>query len=748
METQQAIDEYTLIEKIGEGGMAEVWRARHRRLGSVAAIKFLLRKLAGDPEFERRFLESMTLQAQLEHQNIVSVRDLTVVDGREGGVMQYIDGESLERRLREQRGPLSLDEIHDISWDVLSALSFAHSRGWIHRDVKPANILLSKDGRTFLTDFGIAKAMQEMPDRLKTGTGVMLGTLEYISPEQILRPKAVDHRADIYGFGCVLYAMLTGSPPWPLDEGTTDFNIQDNHVRVPPPPITQKNPSVSPELERVVRKCMAKDPANRYQSCFELKAALDGAILGTKGPAPVKRPVGRKAVWIAAVAGFLLVVGVAFAWRYWTAAPALVALRLEGSTTVGDELAPRLLEHFLRRRMGGENPRRSQEVVDKDGHIRVKFLAKLPGQSAQSFEVTANGSGNAFTALAGGTTDIGMSSRPVKDEEAKKLSKIGDMKSSASENIVAMDGIAIVVNNGNPSTQLDKAKVREIFAGRITDWGDLPGGTRGPIRCYGRDTKSGTFDSFVALVMDGKKDAIAKSVKIEPTGDAIAQAVSSDAGGIGFTGLAQVKGVRALAISDGAGTVALYPSSFTVSTEDYVLSRRLFLYVPAKTSQLAREFLNFATGPDGQTIVKDVGYVEQSARFEQIPVDPNAPPRYRDHTSGKRRMRINFRFRPNSSDFDNKALADKERARRELEQSNLQRGIVLLGFADSKGDSTEVGRKHNCALSLNRAVAVQKEFEKIGVAAEAYGLCSAMPVADNKTDPGREKNRRVEVWVP
>jgi serine/threonine protein kinase len=289
MQEQTKVGQYVLERKLGEGGMAEVWEARHIHLGSRAAIKFLLPRVAGNRELEDRFLNEGKRQARLQHPNIVAATDFLQVDGRSYLVMQYVEGENLDTKLRQQKGSLARRDVQEISSDVLSALDYAHSLGVVHRDVKPSNILLDKNGRAMLSDFGIALALGE--DHRMTRTGMAVGTPDYMSPEQIVRPKAVDARSDIYSFGCVLYAMLTGRPPFGGD-GATEFYIQDCHVRTPPPPLAHHNPSISPALERVVLQCLEKDPAKRFQSCGLVLSALN-AIPSPGASKVSERKVGQ-----------------------------------------------------------------------------------------------------------------------------------------------------------------------------------------------------------------------------------------------------------------------------------------------------------------------------------------------------------------------------------------------------------------------------------------------------------------------
>jgi serine/threonine protein kinase len=289
MPEQLKVGQYILERKLGEGGMAEVWAARHVHLGSNAAIKFLRAGFAGDPELEERFLNEGKRQARVQHQNIVPALDFVQADGRSYLVMQYVEGENLETRLQQRNGPLKPKEVHSIASDVLSALDYAHSLGVIHRDVKPSNILLEKHGRALLSDFGIALALGD--ERRATRTGTAIGTPEYMSPEQITQPRAVDARSDIYSFGCVLYAMLTGGPPFGIG-GTTEFYVQDCHVHTAPQSPARRNPAISPALARVVLQCLEKDPAKRFQSCGSVMKALDG-ITDLEDPTGTGRQVGQ-----------------------------------------------------------------------------------------------------------------------------------------------------------------------------------------------------------------------------------------------------------------------------------------------------------------------------------------------------------------------------------------------------------------------------------------------------------------------
>jgi phosphate binding protein len=786
MDEQIKIGQYILEREIGAGGMAQVWEARHVRLGTSVAVKFLLPRLAGDPELEDRFLREGMNQSRLRHPNIVSAIDFVQQDGRSYLIMEYVDGESLETRLANQKGPLSIDEAHAISWDVLSALDHAHKNDLVHRDVKPSNILLDTNGRAMITDFGIALALTGGPRLTRTGSAV--GTALYMSPEQILKPREIDARTDIYSFGCVLYAMLSGHPPFG-GEGETDFYIKDCHVRSAPPSLRYWNPSLSEAVEQVVLRCLEKDPNSRYPNCRAVKEALDAAIAGTESSAPVPAPgpstsgirppapprqktltetpaqpkaptpvpvaktvpdepvappPPRKRRWLFFSVLFLLLAGLAAGGWYYITTPSETVLRLEGSTTVGDELAPKMLVAFL----NSEGAKDVAELPANDPKKeRHDVRATLPGQwRPVLFSVLANGSGNAFSALGAGRADAGMSSRPVHDDEVKNLQKIGDMHSALCENVVALDGIAVIVSASNPVRELTRQQIGEIFRGHITDWAAV-GGNPGAINLYGRDEKSGTFDTFATLVLSGDKKAFSPKLKVKDNGDEIADAVTSDSNGIGYVGLAQAqkRTTKALQVSDGPGTESLLPSAFSVATEDYILSRRLYLYTPADATEWTRKFVNFALSQEGQKVVKQVGFVEQTPYFEEVPIPAGASKAYSDRVRNLRRGSVNFRFATNGTDLDTKALADIKRVADALLQNGIRNHVQILGFADSQQPAP--GAPSNMQLSEKRAQVVAERLRAYKIDVEVVGFSSEMPLGDNRTPDGRQKNRRVEVWV-
>ena len=278
---------YVLEEKLGEGGMAEVWRARNPLLNTYAAVKFLVPKLAGNPDIEKRFLGEGKRQAALQHPNIVSAFDFHYIDNRSYLVMKYVHGESLEQRLFNLQIPMSLAEAAAISRDVLSALEYAHSQGVVHRDIKPSNLLIENGGRVQVLDFGIALALGE--ERL-TRIGAAIGTPHYMSPEQIVGARTIDGRSDIYSFGCVLYQMLTQVTPFDATEedGDVEYIVKDKHLHELPVPPSQLNPAIPDYVENVILRCLAKKQAERYDTCAEVLAALTGPQYAP--PFPTRKP--------------------------------------------------------------------------------------------------------------------------------------------------------------------------------------------------------------------------------------------------------------------------------------------------------------------------------------------------------------------------------------------------------------------------------------------------------------------------
>lgn len=269
MKPRDQVRDYILEQRIGAGGVGEVWRARHVRLDKPVAIKVILPHLCQDENIYNRFVQEAIATANLEHPNIISVYDFFSIQDDAFLVMSYIEGGSLQDRLK-RRGRLSLSEALPIARDILGALDFAHQRGIVHRDVKPSNILLSPDSHAYLVDFGIALILGKT--RI-TRFGANIGTPDYMSPEQI-RGTELDHRTDVYSFGCVLYEMLTGRSPFRRSDNDTEFTLMERHMSDLPAPLRTLNSEVDKETEAGVMRALAKDREKRFAGCADMAKAL------------------------------------------------------------------------------------------------------------------------------------------------------------------------------------------------------------------------------------------------------------------------------------------------------------------------------------------------------------------------------------------------------------------------------------------------------------------------------------------
>ena len=275
---------YELGETLGYGGMSEVHKGRDVRLGRDVAVKVLRADLARDPQFQERFRREAQNAAALNHPAIVAVYDTGETKTEYGPlpyiVMEYVDGRTL-RDIVKTQGPLSGKRAMEVMADVCAALDFSHRHGIIHRDVKPANIMITKTGAVKVMDFGIARAIHDGQAAV-TQTAAVIGTAQYLSPEQA-RGEAVDARSDVYAAGCVLFELMTGQPPF---TGDSPVAVAYQHVREEPPSPSSVNPQVTPALDSIVLKAMAKGPANRYQSAAEMRADLVRVLSGQRPSAP------------------------------------------------------------------------------------------------------------------------------------------------------------------------------------------------------------------------------------------------------------------------------------------------------------------------------------------------------------------------------------------------------------------------------------------------------------------------------
>jgi beta-lactam-binding protein with PASTA domain/tRNA A-37 threonylcarbamoyl transferase component Bud32 len=285
MTTPRLLSErYELGEVLGYGGMSEVHRGLDTRLGRDVAIKVLRADLARDPQFQMRFRREAQNAAALNHPAIVAVYDTGEVAAESGTlpyiVMEYVDGQTL-REIVKTTGPMTQQRVIEVMADVCAALDFSHRHNIIHRDVKPANIMINRAGAVKVMDFGIARALGEGQN--VTQTAAVIGTAQYLSPEQA-RGEAVDARSDVYAAGCVLFELLTGDPPF---TGDTPVAVAYQHVREDPRRPSDINPSIPAALDAVVLKALSKNPLNRYQSAAEMRSDLVRVRSGQSPMAPL-----------------------------------------------------------------------------------------------------------------------------------------------------------------------------------------------------------------------------------------------------------------------------------------------------------------------------------------------------------------------------------------------------------------------------------------------------------------------------
>ena len=272
-------DRYALERELGRGGMATVYLARDVHAGRPVAIKVMHPDLANALDSER-FLREMGIAASLAHPLIVPLVDSGNTGGVPYYVMPYVEGESLYQRLQRERR-LPLDDALQITHDVATALGYAHSRGVLHRDVKPENVLLA-GGQALVMDFGLARAIGAAEYRRLTETGVIVGTLYYMSPAQLREARDLDQRTDVYSLGCILYEMLTGGPPY---TGPSLKEVATRILRAPVPSVRRLQPNVPPPVDQAISRALAKSAAERFPTMKEFAAALPRpGVLGSAGP--------------------------------------------------------------------------------------------------------------------------------------------------------------------------------------------------------------------------------------------------------------------------------------------------------------------------------------------------------------------------------------------------------------------------------------------------------------------------------
>ena len=423
--------------------------------------------------------------------------------------------------------------------------------------------------------------------------------------------------------------------------------------------------------------------------------------------------------------------------------------RLVGSNTLGEKLVPAWLDAFVSTQGG----RITGRIVEDRYHRLFKLAG--PPEFPPAVQISAHGDGTAFVDLGAGRADIAMASRRISDRETARLVMLGDMRSPAAEHIVAMDGIAILVNPDNPLMSVSLEQVAAIYRCQITDWAQL-GGPPGPIKLYARNPESGTYALFSQLIM--KNAPLCRRVIYFESSEMLSQRIRDDRNAIGFTSLAYGDQAKALAIEQCG--IAYPPDPFSVKNESYPLSRRLYLYVPPRNPRpVSRAFLRWVQTEAAQDIARRLGFVDLNIISVQG-TEPTHQQRlsaagrlvknseilaqYRRLTTQARRLSSTFYFDFGLVSLDNRAKRDLLRLAdylRDLEAAGPE--VIVLGFTDDHGDYTQ-----NLHLSRIRAETVARELQRLGVrVAEARGFGEEAPAACNQRRRDRVRNRHVEVWL-
>ena len=414
------------------------------------------------------------------------------------------------------------------------------------------------------------------------------------------------------------------------------------------------------------------------------------------------------------------------------------ALRIQGSNTIGAALGPALVKGMLE-----HQGLQAVHSEPGDGANEQRVIGKTRQGKTVTVEVAAHGSSTGFSALKKSNADLAAASRPIKDSELVDLEPLGDLKSPEAEHVIAIDGLAIILNPQNPLNTLNTEQLAQIFNGEVSHWEDV-GGVDGAIHLYARDDQSGTYDTFKELVLNRRGKPLAVAAKRFESSEALSDAVSHDPQGIGFIGLPYVRQAKALAIVDGDSQPML-PVTSLIATEDYPLSRRLYFYLPpSNRNPWAKALVDFTQSGKGQAIVAANGFIAQ--QVQAIAVEPRAsmPEDYQSIVRDAQRLSVNFRFEEGSASLDNKARQDLQRVVAYIKShGKLDKQVTMVGFGDAKNDPQRAA-----LLSKLRAMAVRRELVKSGVVLrDIRGFGAQMPVAANTADEGRIKNRRVEVWV-
>jgi serine/threonine protein kinase len=363
------LGEYVILDVLGSGGMGRVFRALHRKMNRVVALKLLPPSAVDCEESVQRFQREIQAVAKLSHPNIVTAHDAGSCDGIYFFAMDLIDGQDLTQCVKEH-GPLPVKEALDCVLQVARGLEYAHGQGVIHRDIKPSNLIVDDAGTVKILDLGVARFEGTPLNDNLTNTGCLLGTVDYMAPEQAINTKQADHRADIYSLGCALYFLLTGEPVY---GGETAMERLLAHREHDVPSLTKACPGAPEWLDSVFQKLVAKKPEARFQSMGEVVAALEQCDAGRK----------KSRFWLRAATGLLVIVAVilvlALKFSYWSNAPVPISSTAPAPRSANAPASPsaaevKAIEWIFD--MGG-----SVEILANEKRWSVKSMSLLPSFS-------------------------------------------------------------------------------------------------------------------------------------------------------------------------------------------------------------------------------------------------------------------------------------------------------------------------------------------------------------------------------
>lgn len=402
--------------------------------------------------------------------------------------------------------------------------------------------------------------------------------------------------------------------------------------------------------------------------------------------------------------------------------PTVTYLRISGSNTIGDALAPAMIKGFM-------ETSGYKDITINDSSREEKTVTGFDNGKKIEVSISAHGTNVGFTSLTNAKSDICMASIPANN---------GLME----EHIIGLDGIAVIVNNNNKITEITPEDIRGIFSGSISDWSQVKSSvTTGPISIFRMDDNSGTFKTFKEMIGDITFNPSAKQLASSKD---MANDVGTTKNSIGFVSYAFLdNNVRAVPIK--SGNISIEPNALTIQSEKYPFCRRLYMYkLVSSENKLADALLKYTESTTGQAIVESFGFVNLSVNYDRPIVLPTDPQEYVSLINNAKKLTSELRFNSGSKDLDTRAVADIDRLISFLSQpDNRRKNVVLVGFSDNVGDP-----KKNAVLSKQRAESVQAILEQKGAAVKnSLGLGQMRPVRSNDNEEDRKKNRRVEIWI-